>query len=171
MSSRQYEAVVGGSSLDVKVERIGQPGEICRYRVQLGEEEAVEVETARPAQDVLSLLIDTEIWEAGMTDTEDGFTVEVVGIHHDVAIIDPKTKALRMARGGGEDHVTVQMPGRIVRVMVNEGDVVEEGQTLMVVEAMKMENEMKSPRAGVVKRICMELNELVEAKAVLLELE
>jgi len=171
MSVRQYEATIGGETVDVSVERIGKPGETNRYRIQVGNGETVEVEAVRPAKDVFSLLVGTQSWEAGFTDADDGFTVDVVGIHHDVTIIDPKTKALRMARGGCDDNVKVQMPGRIVRVMVAEGDEVEEGQSLMVVEAMKMENEMKAPRSGVVKRICVALNELVEAKAVLVELE
>jgi pyruvate carboxylase subunit B len=62
------------------------------------------------------------------------------------------------------------MPGRIVRVLVSEGDTVTTGMPLVVVEAMKMENEIKSPRDGIVTRVAIGAGDLVEARAVLVEL-
>jgi biotin carboxyl carrier protein len=57
------------------------------------------------------------------------------------------------------------MPGKVVRVLVKQGDQVQEGQGLLVVEAMKMENELKSPRAGVVKELHAQEGQPVEAGA------
>jgi biotin carboxyl carrier protein len=62
------------------------------------------------------------------------------------------------------------MPGRIVRVLVSEGDTVTKGTPLVVVEAMKMENEIKSPRDGTVTRVAIGAGDLVESRAVLVEL-
>ena len=63
------------------------------------------------------------------------------------------------------------MPGRIVRLLVDEGAAVSKGEPLLVVEAMKMENEIKAPRDGMVKRFAVSAGDLVDAKAVLVELE
>ena len=94
-------------------------------------------------------------WEAGLVEIEDGFEVEVVGFRHEFEVIDPRRKALRMAEGAGEKVLKTQMPGRVIRLLVEEGQEVEEGQPVVVVEAMKMENEMKSPVEGTVRRICV----------------
>jgi biotin carboxyl carrier protein len=63
------------------------------------------------------------------------------------------------------------MPGKVVRLLVNEGDSVEEGQGLVVVEAMKMENEIGAPKAGRVNSIAVEAGQAVEAGAELLVIE
>jgi biotin carboxyl carrier protein len=65
----------------------------------------------------------------------------------------------------GPQRVDAPMPGKIVRVLVKEGDAVEEGQGLVVVEAMKMENELKSPKAGVVRELHAQEGQPVEAGA------
>ena len=64
-----------------------------------------------------------------------------------------------------------QMPGRIVRILVGVGDAVEEGDPLIVVEAMKMENELKATSAGTVSKICVAEGEQVQARTTLIELE
>jgi biotin carboxyl carrier protein len=67
-----------------------------------------------------------------------------------VEIFDPRDRAQGVVRaiGGGSQQVTAPMPGKIVRVLAAAGDSVEEGQDLLVVEAMKMQNSLKSPKAG-----------------------
>jgi biotin carboxyl carrier protein len=75
-----------------------------------------------------------------------------------------------MADGGSESSIKTQMPGRVVRILVAEGDKVAEGQAAIVLEAMKMENEMKCPREGTVKRICVSEGQQVESRTVLIEL-
>ena len=102
---------------------------------------------------------------------EDGFEVEVVGIRHELDVMDPRKKALRMADGAGQNVVKTQMPGRIVRILVAAGDVVDEGDSLIVVEAMKMENELKATAAGTVSKICVSEGEQVQARTTLIELE
>jgi biotin carboxyl carrier protein len=84
------------------------------------------------------------------------FEVQVGERSFEVVLFDPKR--LRGARaasahGGGRAQLSAQMPGRVVRVMVEAGQEVEAGQPLVVVEAMKMQNEMKSPRAGTVTEV------------------
>lgn len=73
----------------------------------------------------------------------------------------------RQAAGGGDGQLKVAMPGRVIQVSVAEGDAVTVGQGIVVVEAMKMENEMKAPVSGIVKTVHVAVGEVVEAGAVL----
>ena len=85
-------------------------------------------------------------------------------------VVDPRDAALAALSGGGEGAVATPMPGAIVRVLVAEGDQVEEGQVLVVVEAMKMENEFKAPMAGVVAAVHVSAGTSVDAGALLVTL-
>lgn len=69
------------------------------------------------------------------------------------------------------DSVLAPMPGLVLKMMVSAGDSVEEGQPLLILEAMKMENVIKSPTAGVIKSIDVEVGAAVEKKKVLLVFE
>ena len=71
------------------------------------------------------------------------------------------------ARAGGDHAVVTPMPGRVVRVLVEPGDTVQAGQGLVVVEAMKMENEVASPAAGVVSEVRAAAGSSIEAGGVL----
>ena len=97
------------------------------------------------------------------------------GREHDVEVLDPPAWQARQAaieRGGSEalGAVSAPMPGMVIRVEVTEGDDVEEGQGLVIVEAMKMENELKAPADGTVVRVAVEPGEAVEKGQLLLEL-
>ena len=71
----------------------------------------------------------------------------------------------------GADRLTAPMPGRVVVVKAQAGQAVEEGQELMVMEALKMELSLRAPRAGTVEKVQAAEGEFVEADAVLLVLE
>ena len=85
-----------------------------------------------------------------------------------------KEKATRKAKhaaAAGEGAVTAIMPGKIIRILVAEGDEVVEGDIICILEAMKMENEIKSPQAGIVKALHIQPGQDVETRAVLAEIE
>jgi acetyl/propionyl-CoA carboxylase alpha subunit len=172
MSGKQtYSVTLDGTERTLIVRRAGEaPGGGIRYGLVIDDAPEVMVDTVRPESDVLSLMHAGRVWEAGLVGTDDGFEVELVGIRHDTSVVDPRRKALRMAEGAGDKSLKTQMPGRVVRLLVAEGDEVTEGQPLIVVEAMKMENEMKSPCDGTVLRLCVEEGEQVQARSVLIEL-
>jgi biotin carboxyl carrier protein len=69
------------------------------------------------------------------------------------------------------NHVTSPMPGKVIRIQVNEGDSIKKGTTLMIIEAMKMENQIVSPRDAVVKTINVSVNDRVESSTALIEFE
>ncbi|MEX1295178.1 MAG: biotin/lipoyl-containing protein [Candidatus Limnocylindrales bacterium] len=70
----------------------------------------------------------------------------------------------------GSDTIRAQIPGRVVRLWVAEGDVVEAGQRLLAIEAMKMENEIRAPHAGTVEHVAVEPGSSVELRDELLRL-
>ena len=88
-----------------------------------------------------------------------------------IGVVDPRKKALRLAAGSNQGSIKTTMPGRVVRALVKEGESVTAGQPVLVIEAMKMENELKAPRAGTIRRVAVQPGALVEAGTVLVEIE
>ena len=108
---------------------------------------------------------------AGAKDT---FDVSIHGRSYEVTIVDPKR--LRSGQNSDRHHhgvaeILAPMPGKIVRVQIEAGASVERGTGVVVVEAMKMQNEMKSPRAGVVVSINVKPGDTVNAGDVLAVIE
>jgi len=106
----------------------------------------------------LSILADTRSYACELEPGADGkVSVRVNQSVHPLEVLDERK--LRMRRAGGKfsldgpQRVDAPMPGKVVRVLVKKGDAVSEGQGLVVVEAMKMENELKSPKAGIVSEL------------------
>jgi biotin carboxyl carrier protein len=88
-------------------------------------------------------------------------------------VFDPRD--LRPARGAsanrGRQEIAASMPGKVIRILVGPGDTVEEGQGLVVVEAMKMQNEMKSPKSGRVAEVRARQDATVGAGEILVVVE
>ena len=101
----------------------------------------------------------------------DGVEVEVAGERHIIRVEDPRKKALKLVDSAGEGLIKTQMPGRITELCVARGEQVEQGQIVIIVEAMKMENPLKASRAGIVSEIFVDEGDLVEAKAKLVLIE
>lgn len=104
------------------------------------------------------------------------YTIQVAGYRLDVEALDERARAIRKltsVSGGrtGPAHLVAPMPGLIVRVNVTEGDRVQAAQGVVVMEAMKMENELRAPANGVVKRVLVEAGMAVEKGAMLLEVK
>jgi biotin carboxyl carrier protein len=124
-------------------------------------------------QRVFSLIIDGKSYESHVNPSDEGWEVLLRGKFYTAQVEDEREKRLRVAAGarvaeGGEYHLKAPMPGLIVAVMVEDGMKIEKGQVLIVLESMKMQNELKSPRAGTITRIKVKPGERVEQKATLL---
>ena len=131
-----------------------------------------EIEIRELADGQYLLLDDTRVYRCRVESRRSANSFEVVlrGLARDVTIIDPKR--LRGSQTSGAHHtgaaqIVSPMPGKIVRVLVEVGAKVEAGAGVIVVEAMKMQNEMKSPKAGVVVSINAETGATVNAGDVL----
>ena len=115
--------------------------------------------------DRLQIALDEETFFARVARLGDSLTVTTPQGRHDLELVDPfhyePADALPDAR------LTALMPGRVAKVMAAAGDSVKKGQALMILEAMKMEHTIVSPRDGVIERVAFAENQLVPADAVL----
>ena len=93
----------------------------------------------------------------------------------DVEVIDAEARYLRNRNansgGTGDNTISSPMPGKVVKVMVNEGDQVKEGDTVIIISAMKMESEYKAPKDGTVKKIHVKNEDTIDSNQVLIELD
>lgn len=124
-------------------------------------------------QPVYSLIIDGKSYESYVYETEEGLQVLLRGHLYNLTVEDEREKRLRAAAGGGasasgEFNLKAPMPGLVVSIPVAEGDQVEKGQVILILESMKMQNELKSPKAGTVTRIRVKPGETVEQRQPLL---
>ena len=123
----------------------------------------------------LSLIVDTASYTAMLDRRDSHVRVRVKDSVYPIEILDEKKLRMRRATGRftveGRQTLTAPMPGRIVRVLVKAGDEVREGQGLVVVEAMKMENEMRSPKDGKVIEVLVSEGQAVEGNAKLCVVE
>ncbi len=109
-------------------------------------------------------------------DHADGWDLYLDGERFTADVVDERTRAIREMTGQaagdtGPKPVRAPMPGLVVRVSVEEGDRVEAGQSVVIVEAMKMENDLKAESGGVVATVRVAAGEAVDKGAVLVEFE
>jgi biotin carboxyl carrier protein len=93
----------------------------------------------------------------------------------DVEVIDAEARYLLNRGGNGfvsnENTISSPMPGKVVKILVSEGDEIKEGENAIIISAMKMESEYKSPKNGIVKQINVKEGDTIEGDQVLIELE
>jgi biotin carboxyl carrier protein len=120
---------------------------------------------ARVEPGVYSVLLDGRSFEVRVFPAHEGLRVEMNGRRFAAEVRDPRDRGQRSgaALGTGRQNIRAPMPGKVIRVLVSDGDVVEIGQGLVVVEAMKMQNEMKALRGGRVAEVRVRGGETVAA--------
>lgn len=103
------------------------------------------------------------------------YTAHTLYNTYEVDIIDAEARYLinRGTNGAGksEKNISSPMPGKVVKILVNEGDSIEEGETAIIVAAMKMESEYKAPVDGIVKKVNVKDGDTIVGDQVLIELE
>ena len=166
---RSFIAKLDDRDVSVEVDAIGQS--LYRIRVD-GTEQVVD---ARSVSGGLSLLIDGKNHEVSLIRSADDFDVLLANRRFRFRLLTEDRARRAAARGGreasGRREVKASMPGKVIDVLVNIGDRVESKQGLLVIEAMKMENEIKSAGAGEVKEIHVAPGQAVESGEVLVVLE
>ncbi len=125
---------------------------------------------------LFSLLLNNRSYELRILPEEDGYAVQLEGSTFNVKVEDERTHRLagvkgRLASGTGEIILKSPMPGVIIDLLVNVGDAVEQGQTLLILESMKMHNEFKAPRNATVKEVRVAIGDNLNQKQVMLVLE
>jgi biotin carboxyl carrier protein len=165
-----YLAKLGERTYTIEIEEVDN----CLYRVAIDGSEFM-VDGRRTGRANYSLIVDQRSFEVDVDVMDDEYRVLVDGRSYRIHLVDER----RLRLGGlqadgaarGRQEVSVPMPGKVVAVLVSEGDRVEKGQGLVIVEAMKMENEVRSPIAGEVKQIRVKPGETVGAGKVLAVVE
>ena len=134
----------------------------------------VQMDAVLTRRDVLSLLIDGKAYEIKRETTALDMHLWVGSARYAAEIRDPRSLRGRKESGDGTkgpSKLIASMPGKVVRVLVSEGAEVQAGQGVVVVEAMKMQNEIKSPKRGVVKKVVAAEGAAVNAGDVLAVVE
>ena len=146
-----YDVVVDGKTHQVELTR-GDQLWLCKVDGQ-----EIDVDAALTARDILSVLVGGKAYEIKRERSLQGELHMVIGsARYAVDVQDPRSLRTRRAVAGleaGPQKLKAPMPGKIVRIMVSEKEQVKTGQGLIVMEAMKMQNEMKSPKDGKVQKI------------------
>ena len=145
-----YEVTIDGNTHRLELERTDGAWQ-CKLD---GREIRLDAVLAR--RDVLSILVDGKAYEVKRERSATDMHLWVGPVRYAAEIRDPRS--LRSRKGSGADEkgarkLVAAMPGKVVRILTPEKSEVEAGQGILVVEAMKMQNEMKSPKKGIVQRI------------------
>jgi biotin carboxyl carrier protein len=164
-----FIAKLSDQNYTVEIEENGK----SMYRVSVDGNEFV-VDGKKTGRTNYSLIVDNRSFEIEVDNTDDEYRVLVDGRNYRIHLVDERRMRVGSQLGvelQGRQSVSVPMPGKIIAVLVSEGDAVDKGQGLVIVEAMKMENEVRSPIAGAVKEIRVKPGDTVEGGAVLLVVE
>jgi biotin carboxyl carrier protein len=143
------------------------PAPACRFRLDGGAERDADV--AIPAPGLYSILLAGRSYDVQIERTPRHLVAVLDGYRFEIEVHDPRRWSGRSAdqRGDAVQTVAAPMPGKVVRVLVAPGDAVASGQGVLVVEAMKMQNEMKAARAGRVISVTVKEGATVTAGEVL----
>jgi len=165
----KFEAQLGGETIPIEV----SGGADARFRVEL-EERSWEVDGRRVGEGLWSLVVDGVATAVDVTEEDGVFTVQVDGERYEIRV-EEETRYIIRTRGGtattGGQVLKAPMPGRVVLVEVEVGARVAPGDGLIVLEAMKMENEFKATAAGTVKDVRVQVGQIVNPGDVLVVIE
>jgi biotin carboxyl carrier protein len=152
----RYEVQLTSSNSEEKARVIELERNACGWRVTL-DGLAIAVDVAEIAPNTLSILLDGQSFEISVTPSPNGKLKLHNGTQELTAeVIDPRSWSGRRhgnVEAEGRQQIVAPMPGKVVHLLVKAGEHVEAGQGLLVVEAMKMQNEIRSPKSGTVERI------------------
>lgn len=157
----KYAVLVDGISRALELERQGNGSLRVHLDGKVFDADAVEI-----VPGTFSILIGGRVFEAQVLPGKGSLSIRCAGRDFAVEVRDPR--AWRGSRSGaleaaGRQQIVAPMPGKVVRVLVAAGDAVEAGQGLLVVEAMKMQNEIRAPKSGTIERVFVGEGQAVSA--------
>lgn len=162
-----FDVTVNGRDYRVELDAHGGGAWACRIN---GEQ--VSVDSRPTISGVLSLLIGGESYEVLANPAQQ--QIAIAGTRYSVEVRDPRSWRSRRARAGADEgakKIVAPMPGKVVRVIATNGTEVEHGAGVVVIEAMKMQNELKSPKKGKVTKVLAAEGAAVNAGDVLAVIE
>ncbi len=163
----KYEVVINGTPHSVEIFPFADRP--SRVIVKI-DGRHVEADAVNIAPWVYSIILNGRSHEVRGEPQASGLLLHVGEFEYRVEIVDPRSWRRERSAGtnpSGPQQVVASMAGKVVRVLVADGDHVESGQGLLVVEAMKMQNEIRSAKAGTVKRLLATQGQSVRSGEVL----
>ena len=161
----KFDVQIAGKTRTVELQRDSD-----RWKISL-DGAALDADAVEISPNVFSVLLNGESYEVRLAAANDG-KLTLQTRHHEftAGVVDPR--AWRGRRHGavearGRQQIVAPLPGKVVRLLVKAGDKVEAGQGLLVVEAMKMQNEVRSPKTGTVERLLAKEGQPVNAGEIL----
>jgi biotin carboxyl carrier protein len=144
-----------------------------KYLVKLGDKQ-YKVDSQVISENCLSLLVDGKAYTVFVAEDKTKKYISVQGEQFCIEEAKSEAQTRSVAEAAtlkGIPTISSPMPGKVVKILVREGDKVRKNQGLVIVEAMKMENEIRSPSAGMVKKINFKEGNLVDTADPIIELE
>lgn len=151
------------------------------YLIEINDDRRVTVDgktynvdlEAVAGQPLYSLLIDNQSFEGFVENDDEGWRVLLRGDLYEARVVDERAMRLAKSAGGavaqsGDFHLKAPMPGLVVSIPASEGQAVKKGDILVILESMKMQNELKSPRDGVVMRVKVKGGDTVEQNQIMI---
>ena len=170
-NKRQYTVFDGEEERIWEVETLSSGA----YRVSTPRGETLEVDSFSVGDNMLHFLCDRRSVDVGYAEQAAGIQIHVEGERHHIEVLNERERRMRAVGGGGSaadaPELTSPMAGKVVKVVAEEGQSVETGDPLVVVEAMKMENDLKAHRPGVVASVAVAAGDAVEIGDVLVIIE
>ena len=145
-----YDVIIDGKNYRLELDRVEG-----RWQCRLDGRD-IQLDAVLPRRDVLSILIDGKAYEVKRERTATDLHLWVGPVRYAAELRDPRSLRSRKSAGideKGPKKLIAPMPGKVVRLLVAEKAQVAAGQGILVVEAMKMQNEIKSPKAGIVQKL------------------
>jgi biotin carboxyl carrier protein len=161
---------ISNSQESILVEITSESG---KRKVRVGESE-IACDWIRLGDDQYSLILDGSVFDLFVRLDTDSFTVTSRAGTYSLQIADPRDSALKLPAGEGQPglrRICAEMPGKVVRVLVKGGDTVVADQSVLILEAMKMQNEIRAPKSGTVVEIRVSAGITVNAGDFLFSIE
>jgi biotin carboxyl carrier protein len=145
----KLQLTINGSETAVEILK---PAPACRFSVDGTEREA---DAEMPEPGVYSVLFEGRSYEARVERTARQTVVVIDGYRFEIQVRDPRrwSRQSGLRHGEGAETLAAPMPGKVIRILAAAGETVAAGQGILVVEAMKMQNELKATQAGKVKTV------------------
>lgn len=163
----KYYATIGDQKFEVEIK--------ADQQIEVNDQNLIADFKSVGDQPVYSLILDGDSYEASISTTDMGKQVLLLGQLFEVQVEDERQQRLRQTSSGpeirsGELQIHAPMPGIVVNIPVEEEQDVIQGENLIILESMKMQNEIKAPRDGTVLRIRVSTGESVNQNQILVVL-
>jgi biotin carboxyl carrier protein len=161
----KYLTIVNDRQFEIEIQRDGSV---------LVDGVRVEVDFLELGENLHSMIEDTRSVELAIEEHGGKTEVQMEGRLYEATVLDQRALLMAQRKGGigaGSGEVHAPMPGLIVDILVRTGDMVEQGQTVIILESMKMQNELKAPRAGKIGSIAVQAKQTVDKGTLLLNIQ